>query len=440
MKNEIILILTFILINSFCYGASCPKIQIQEINSDYGIKAWLSADHTTEIISTVITFHKAGYAYEDISGIANLTAQLLEEGAGEYDATTLANMLESNGIIISYDVTLEDFIIQIKTLSANFDIALTLLEAMLTEPILDQDAIQRAKSQQLSLLQRREANPNYIAKKKLFESVFKDHPYANQPYGRKEDLNKINKDDILKYIKQTLNRVNLNISISGDIHPLTLSKMLDKHFVNLPLMSTKAKEIPTVSVELDPRISNSHQINIDMDIAQSVIYFTKNGINLHDGNFYPGYLLNYIVGGRSLDSILMKEIRKKQGLTYGIYTSLENYTHADLWIGQTATYNNSTKEMLLAVNQVLEIIKRDGISIETLQNAKEYIMNSLVIQLDTNQKIAETLAYAQNNQLGIDYINEFCTKINNVTIDDINKVINSFLDTRKMLFVIIGKQ
>ncbi|MBQ4875482.1 MAG: insulinase family protein [Rickettsiaceae bacterium H1] len=436
MKIRLLLVFFIIcFVAEISYGSNEINIKSEEINTDYGIEAWLSEDHTSPTISMIITFKKAGYAYDTKKGLSSLVSRLLKEGTNKYDGNEIAEILENNGIILNYDVDLENFTVRIKTLSNHFETSLMLLQSMLTEPSFDQQSIERIKNQQVSLISKLQENPNYIAKRKFFELLFDRHPYANSPYGSVESVMEITGDDLLQYVKKSLNRVNLNIVVSGDINTATLSTILDNYLVNLPLSSEEVNEIPRFM-----NFKNSKKIGVYMDIPQSVVYFGKIGIDENHPDFYAAYLLNHIVGGTSLNSILMEEIRKKMGLTYGIYSWLEDYRNANLLLGKAATDNESAQEMVLAVDKIFENVKRDGLSIEKVNESRDYIINSFVTKMDTNDKIAEILAHAQNHKLGLRYVNDFCKNIEKVSLQDVNKIANSLLDTKEMLFVILGRK
>lgn len=436
MNYKIFTLFILIIISNYTYADNKINFTVQEINSEYGIKAWLYEDNTTPIISMILTFKHAGYAYDTKPGTSALITKLLLEGAGEYDGNTIADLLESNGIILSYDTDLENFIVRIKTLSKHIDTALLLLQSMLTAPHLEDNAIERAKSQQISLIKKSIENPRYIAQRKFFAVAFENHPYMKAQEGNLDTINEINKDDMISYVQKSFNRFNLNISVAGDIKAKNLSEALDKYLINLPLVSHEVKEIKKIS---KLKIPDTKKVHVKMNIPQTAIYFGKLGIDVHDPHFYAAYILNRVVGGQGLDSIMMEEIRKKRGLTYGIYTQLANYQHANIITGWTATDYTNVNDMISSINKVFNSVNRDGITLVRFQNATDYIINSFISNLDTNSKVVEMLSYAQENSLSIDYLNNFCSNIKKVTIQDLNKVANNLLNTNDMLFVTVGQ-
>ena len=431
-----LLLLIILLTSHLCYAEDIVNVPVQEITSDYGIKAWLAENSTNPIISMKITFKKAGYAYDDIPGLASMVADSLQEGTAEYSADQIADTLEEKGIFLSYNTSLEYFIVSIKSLSDNIETALELLQKMLISASFEEKAIERIRSKHLTIIQTLLEDPNYLAKRKFFEIVLHDHPYMKPKYGDEEGLKIISRQDLVSYAENHFNRVSLNISVAGDINADKLSKLLDKYFVDFPLIAKESIEIPRLS---KLHIGDTSKVHLSMDIPQTVVYFGEEGIDIHDPDFYVAYVLNHIVGGHSLSSSLMEEIRKKKGLTYGIYTNLEYYSKMNLLLGSASTDYSKVDDLISSITQVFDDVKQTGISPQKLQDAKDYIVKSFVISLDTNDRVVRNISYAQNNQLGVDYVNNFCERIQAVELQDINRVLNRLLDSKKLLFVTVGK-
>ena len=434
MVNKFILIFLFSF--HFAYADVKIDIPVEEIKSDYGIHAWLAENSSSPTISIRLDFKNAGYAYDSIPGIASMVAALLQEGTEKYSADTIAEMLEENGIILSCSPNMEYFTVHIKAMPESIDIAFDLLRQMLVNPNFDDKSIERIKLQHTTLIKELSENPNYIAKKKFFEVMLQKHPYLNPRYGTASSLQAITRKDLLSYVENAFNRLNLTVTVAGDIKSGQLLSLLDKYMIDLPLIAAEVNEIPKLS-KFKAKLPN--KVHVPMEIPQTVICFGEGGIDRHDDDFYAAYLLNAIIGGRSLDSELMKEIRGKRALTYNINTELKNHPKMNVILGTTATEYSNVEKMIDSIHEVLDNIGKNGISSDQFQNFKDYILNSFIISLNTNDQISKLLSYAQNNQLGTDYINTFYEGVRSVQIKDVNRVLERFYNSKNLLIVAVGK-
>ena len=75
---------------------------------------------------------------------------------------------------------------------------------------------------------------------------------------------------------------------------------------------------------------------------------------------------------------------------------------------------------------------------EELKNAKNYLINSYVLRLDSNKKVASILLNTQLDGLNIDFFEKRNDYINSVSVEDIKKVANRILDENKIFFLIVG--
>ena len=75
---------------------------------------------------------------------------------------------------------------------------------------------------------------------------------------------------------------------------------------------------------------------------------------------------------------------------------------------------------------------------EELKNAKNYLINSYVLRLDSNTKVASILLNTQMDGLNIDFFEKRNDYINSVSLEDIKKVASRILDENQIFFLVIG--
>ena len=78
-------------------------------------------------------------------------------------------------------------------------------------------------------------------------------------------------------------------------------------------------------------------------MPQSAVTFGQAGLKRDDPDWYAALVLNEILGGGGFRGRLMKEIREKRGLAYGVSTGLVPYRHAGLILGSVATENGARR-------------------------------------------------------------------------------------------------
>ena len=221
------------LVQSFAAGAaltlaavspSKAAAKIQHLVSPGGIEAWFVQDATVPLIAMEYSF--AGGSSQDPkdkSGVANLVADLLDEGSGDLDSKTFHERLDRRAIELSFSATRDTFRGSLRMLRDNKDEAFDLLRSALTSPHFDNADVERIRSQVISGLRRETTNPTSLASRKFLEVAFGDHPYGRQTNGALESVPTITIADMKDYVGRILAKDTLKIAVVGDVDPATLA-------------------------------------------------------------------------------------------------------------------------------------------------------------------------------------------------------------------------
>ncbi len=415
------------------YAVPAHATTIQRVVSPGGIEAWLVQEPSVPLIAVDFAF--AGGSAQDPAGkggTANLAASLLDEGAGDLDSKAFAEALERKAIEMNFSAGRDDLTGSLRTLTENRDAAFDMLRLALTAPRFDAADVELNRAQILSMLRRKTTSPVDIASRRWWETAFAGHPCGRPVNGTAESLRAITIDDLKTYTHRVLARQNLKVAVVGDIDAETLKPLLDRVFGALP---AKPDLIPIANVM---PAGLGRQIDVNLDVPQAVVDFGGPGIPRKDPDFMAGYLINHILGGGSSDSRLYQEVREKRGLAYSVSNSLLWLNHSALFLGGTATRADRAGATVDLIEKEIRRFAEQGPTAAELAEAKNYVTNSFVLNLDTSTKIASFLVQLQLDDLGIDYFQRRAAVIDAVTLDDAKRVAKRLLDNG-MLVTVVGR-
>ncbi len=409
-------------------------IEIKEVISPKGIKAWLVEDHTNPIITLSVAF-RGSSALDPVGkeGLANLAASTLDEGAGDLTSQQFQRTLEDLAISLSFNAGRDDFSGSLRTLTRNQETAFDLMRLALTKPRFDSEAVERIRNQILAGIRRNSENPRRIAAQNFYRKMFPDHPYGRPSDGTLDSVRVIKLVDLKLFVGQRLARDNLIVSAVGDVTPDKLKSVLDRVFGSLPAQAASWK-----IGETKPKSSNETLV-IEKQIPQSVILFGQAGIKRSHPDFYAAYVMNYVLGGGGFESRLYEEIREKRGLAYSAYSYLYPLDHAGLIIGGAGTANARANETISVLKEEWRRMSHKGLSPQELKDAKTYLTGSYALRFSSSQRIARMMTGIQLEKLGIDYIRKRNSYIEAVTLADTNRVAAKLLDPESLTTVIVGK-
>lgn len=423
------------LVDEFLAGIDVDNfIAIEQVISPGGIEAWLVSEAAVPVIAVEIGFSGgARLDPPDKEGLANMLSGLLDEGAGEFDSQAFQMLLEDRSIRLRFSAGLDGFYGSIRTRTETRDEAFDLLRLALTLPRFDEEPVERIRAQLLVSLNRDLTRPRTIIRRKWYETVFGEHPYARPVKGTPESLNAITDLDLRAYAKSMLGQDNLKIAVVGDINAETLAPLLDQTFGGL------IKSSAPIDIRPAEIIATGETIVIEREQPQTIAFFGAPGILINDPDFFPAFVMNYILGGGGFASRLTEEVREKRGLAYSVSTFFNPYEFGGIFVGTVATGNNQIKKSLEIIKSEIAQMRDEGVSEKELLNAKTYLTGSFPLRFDSNSNIANQLVGYQLTGRGINYVNTRNSKIEAVTREDIARVAKRLLNPNVLTVVLVGK-
>lgn len=409
------------------------RMNIQEVTSPGGIKAWLVEEHGVPLIAMRFAF-EGGSAQDpaDKAGVAHFVSTMLDEGAGNLDAAAYQERMEDIAMRMSFSTGRDAFYGNFQTLSENREAATSLLQLALTKPLFEETATERLRKQLLTSLSFAKKNPGQLARKAWSATAFPNHPYGRSSKGTVESVSAIQPADLRTFHQNVFAKANLKVTVVGDIDAKTLGKMLDKVFGELPA-EPKLSKVP----DIEPT-GGSLKV-LDMPVPQSVAVFGFEGLARNDKDFIPAYIMNHMLGGGGFSSKLMQEVREERGLAYSVYSYLQPYDHAAILAGSVATKNEKLQESLDVIRAEIRKMAEQGPSQAELDAAKSYLTGSYALRFDTSLKIASQLLGIQQEDLGIDYVDKRNDMIQAVTLEDITRVAKRLLKPENLIVTVVGQ-
>jgi zinc protease len=424
-------LLVLLLVGSILPAAA---MDVREVTSPGGIKAWLVTSHTVPLIAMSFSFEGgATLDPKGKEGVAHYLTGMMDEGAADLDSAAFQTARDDIAMKLSFDAGLDRLEASFQTPSASKAQAFELMRKALTAPRFEADAMERMRQQFLVSAQQRVDDPNDIAADAVRQLAFGTHPYGRSTKGTEETIRAITEEDLRNFHRSVFTRSGLKVSVVGDITPEQLGPALDQIFGGLP-ESAAAAAPAEVQVAEGPAIRV-----IERDMPQSVITFMARGIKREDAEFFPAFVMSHILGGGDFGTRLTAEVREKRGLTYGIGYGLQPLKRSGAYIGSFSTRNEKAGEALDVVRETLRRMAAEGPTPQELDEAKTFLTGSYALRFDSNTKIAEQLLAQQQVGMPIDYFKTRNSKIEAVTLDQVKQQAKRLLDADKLLIVVVGK-
>lgn len=365
-------------------------------------------------------FFDAGINIEKKAGIATLTGRLLTQGTLNLSAEQIANELENNAIELHVS-TGEDYTkISTLFLDEDLDKTLEILEDILKNVTFDsfEKEIQKLKGEI-------EASLDSSVKKaqdNLVSNVFFDNQYGHTSTKVLEELDSINKKDVIDFFKGNFSAEKTCISVVGDIEHEQIFNLLQEKFCEIPNGRCFSD-----SLQISPLTENKTVKITKNDVAQAQVLQGWIVPSARDQDAAALTLLNIILGSGGLSSRLFLELRDKKGLAYTVRSNYSPYKYSGLFSIYIATEPKNIGVALEGFKEEIDKLIKEAVSEHELNEAKNNFIGKRAFAHETNAKQAHFLGYYEIIGLSAEYDTRINEYISAVTSADIQYVASKYL-------------
>ncbi len=412
--------------------AATPRIQTWQTPN--GAKVLFVEAADLPMLDVRIAFDAGSARDAEKSGIASLTAGLLEQGAGDWDANTIAERLEGVGASLSAGADRDMTSVSLRTLTHKpaMDIAVDTLTEVLARPGFAAEDFNRVQQNRLIGLHQDEQSPGTVGKKALYREIFGSHPYGADPAGTLETVAELTRDDAIAFHRRYYAAANAVIAIVGALSRTEAEALAAQITEGMP-SGEPAPKLPPV-----PALTEAISANIEFPSSQTHIYAGQPGMHRGDPDYFPLYVGNHILGGSGLVSLLMEEVREKRGLSYSVYSYFLPLAVDGPFMMGLQTKNDQAEEARRVMFDTLARFAEQGPSDEELAAALKNITGGFPLRIASNGKIVSYLAVIGFYGLPLDYLDRFTETVSAVTKEQIRDAFQRRIHADRMAVIEVG--
>lgn len=419
-----------LLIVAGAVGAGAQSIA--EVRSPGGISALLVEDHSAPTVSLVFRFN--GGAAEDPPdkiGLAHFMAEMFFEGAGRWNTDSYLARWDELGAIYSFEARMSAFKGSLRVLKRDLDRSAELMRLAFAEPRYDRDAIGRVRATAIADADRSKTDAQSRAYDSFYAEAYGNHPLAHRIEGTRDGLTAVTAKDVAEVRERLLTKDGLTVAAVGDLTPAELGALIDKIFGVLPM---HGKVAPTTGATMQ----HGHELDMPMEASQAEVVFGLQLADLAPEQTYVARILNYIVGGSAFTSRLYKAVREKRGLAYSIGTDLEEDQHTYALVGDFGSQPKSVGEAVGVLKEELGRLATGGLTKDELDEAKTALAGDFLRGLVKQSDLASELCLRLQQGYGKSYVQDYASRLDAVTLDEVNDLARRNLDPKKLVIVTVG--
>ncbi len=378
--------------------------------------------------------HRMETAMPSKAGIANLTAQMLDEATLQHTAEQLSDQLEKLGSTISIRSDNNSININVNTLVKNIDRTLMILNEKMFSPKWDTTDFNRIHKQTLQAIANQSTQPSLVADNVFRKIIYGDKSIMAIPaIGTTESLKSITVDDVRNYYNSYFSPSISNLVIVGDVDK---DKILPKLTF---LKDWKKKEVKLPVEAAVPAMETTKVYVVNKDNAPQSEVRVGNVSLAYDatGDYYKATIMNYILGG-AFNSRINLNLRENKGWTYGARSSFTG----DNWKGPFAAGGGmkgaATDSSIVEILKEIRNYRDNGIKEDELTFTKNSISNNEALKYETSAQKAAFLRRIIFYNLPKDFVTQQNRILNSMSVSAVDEIANQYLHPEAMTIVVVG--
>jgi predicted Zn-dependent peptidase len=274
-------------------------------------------------------------------------------------------------------------------------------------------------------------NPEELLYDKFEEIIFNGNKLSYPVIGRENNILNFKSDDLFNFHSTNYNTDGLLVVASGNVKHDELIKLTEKYITEIESKSRRSRD--------KFNLKKVEDAFIDKDVQQVHTILGRATYGYNDKRRVPVRFLSALLGEGS-SSRLFLAIREKLGITYQINSFLNSYYDTSAFGVYFSTNQNQYAKVIDIIFKEFKKVKEFPVSEKELKKVKEYLKGGIILSLEstTNRmmRIANSILYYDK----VLSVEDYLSKIDKITSEDVQKTANELLNESKLIKVILKSE
>ena len=399
-----------------------------------GLRVIVAASTSTPLVSARLVTRTGGDCDPlERAGLATLTADLLDEGAGGRSAVELAEEVARLGAFLGSGADWDASYVWLDLLDRHFDRGFELLADVVCHPRLEPNEFDRIKDDQLTSILQQKDQPAAIAGKGFVRLLYGASRYGTQLIGDEETVETMGLEDLQAFYQRNFTPRNASLIIAGAVDPDLALEISSRRFGDWSPTESGDDPVPQKCVIDETRI---YLVDRPGSV-QSEIRVGHDGVARSSGDYFPIVVMNSLLG-EVFNSRIMLNLREKNGYTYRARSRFAFRRGGGPFSVATAVRNEVTAAAVREVMSELDRIRSGDVTAEELETTRNYLMGVFPSTVQTANDLANRIHEMELYNLPEDYFDHYRARIESVTAADVTRVARAAIRPDQSVIVVVG--
>jgi zinc protease len=376
------------------------------------------------------------FAGADNAAVPTLTGMLLDKGTTKNDRFAIAAQLERVGATIHFSVGNQMVEVSAKCLKKDMPLVVGLIAEQLRTPALSAEQLEKEKKQFAGTLQRQLEDTNFRARDAFTRALYPPgHPNRNvSPEEMLAAIGAAKLEEIVAFHRKHYGPAHFTLVATGDLDIPALQREIGRAFASW----SGGVPLPNSPKATGTDSAKSQDIFMPGKTSVSVVLGHASGLRYSDPD-YQAFRVATAILGSGFTGRLMANVRDKEGLTYGIGSSLSSDTFTDGDWRITATFAPTLLDKGIdSAKRQLTLWHERGVTADEVERRKTNLIGTFEVSLATSDGVASSLLSTVHRGYDLGWLDRYAPTLNALTPGEVNSAIKKYLRPDNLYLIKAG--
>jgi len=344
-------------------------------------------------------------------GLADFTMRLLRRGTAQRNAHDLDEAIEFVGASLGLFAGEDQVAVPLTTPAEHLPAMLGVLAELVRSPSFPDEEVRIERERSLGQFANDVDDPSLLADRALLKVAWAGHPYGHDVSGTRASVARFQREDAVRFHAAHFGPRPAHLFVVGAVDPAAVAAQVEEAFGSWSGGPGRSTEIPAPA-----GIGHAGKVVVvdRPEQTQSQVRVAGPAYRRGAPVQFAAQIVNVTLGA-GFTSRLVREVRVKRGLSYGVGSSFDTLRAGGLFSVSSFTKVETTGQLLSVIRGEVDRMRARGPTPAEVEKAQRYLAGLFPLRTETNESLAAVLADMVLYGLGDDWLDRYRERVRAVT-------------------------
>jgi len=399
-----------------------------------GLEVVVATNSEVPLVDVRLVFEVGTWADPaDRGGVAEVTFDLLHDGAADLDAEEISRELKKLGSSLYTGAETDTAWVGASGLVRNLGPTLDLWAKVLTEPTFPDSEWTILQKQKIANVKLGKEDPSVVSRQVIYKLLYGDVYRGRIP--SEAGYAAITTGDMKAFYKTWVGPTNARLFVGGDVTADEIVPLLEARIgAWKPTVTDAAPTTPAPAAADPSRLYFVHKAGA----TQSQLRVMLPVGDRTDPDYYAFLMANEVIGGQFTSRVNMN-LREAKGYTYGARCFIGMWDGPGVWGCSTSVQTEVTGAALTELKkEITDALGERPVTAEELAYNTSSQVNGFPAGYETTGSVLDEKAAIWRYGLPADWAERYLPGVQAVTVESANAAFAAHVDPSKLVWVVVG--